>query len=171
MCTNQNHHFFQLQMTGYVFRSVERRLSLQSSLSNVPTLILKGEQLDEPVIKPTISGKIKVSYESGAQIEVTAEAYMGELKARVEQLEADNKKLKEQQLLESDLLKYIKSMSAEQYRPLTENISQEVLEGMQILINTVFSSMGAPPESWGMVVYQQTNSNMAQVTVCVWFTK
>ncbi len=158
-------------MTGYLFRSAERRLSLQSSLSNVPTLILKGEQSDEPMIKPAISGKIKASYESGAQIEVDAEAYMGELKAQVERLEADNRKLKEQEPLESDLLKYIKSMSAEQCRPLTKNINQEVLEGMQILINTVLSSMGTLPGSWGMVVYQQTNTNMAQVTVFVWFTK
>ncbi len=121
--------------------------------------------------KPTISGKIKVSYESGAQVEVDAEAYMGELKAQVERLELENRKLKEQHPLESDLLAYIKSMSAEQLKPFTANINQEVLEGMQVLINAVLSSMGTPQEPQGMVVYQQTSGSMAQVAVCMWFTK
>ncbi len=152
-------------MTGYLFRSAEYRLSLQSSLSNVPALMPKGEHSAEPIIKPTISGKIKVSYDSGAQIEVDAEAYMGELKAQVERLEAENRKLKEQRPQETDLLMYIKSMPAEQLKPFTANISQDVLEGMQVLINAVLSSMGTPPEPQGMVVYQQTSGSMAQVTV------
>eukprot|EP00953_Heterococcus_sp_UTEX-ZZ885_P017063 9569-Heterococcus_DN1.PRE.1 len=114
---------FQLQMTGYMFKNAEYRMSLQNSLrsgaSEVPKGLITGEShavkltfgaryssgatlegvdasslvpMDEDgniiIKKPTISGKdvvfaltdqVKLTYESGQEVEVDASAYMAEL--------------------------------------------------------------------------------------------
>ena len=80
---------FQLQMTGYMFKSADYRLSLAQSLrgdsnSEIAGLLSQagsaaaGPEMDEDgniiIKKPALSGKVKLTYENGQEIEVDAGA-------------------------------------------------------------------------------------------------
>mmetsp|Transcript_15383 Transcript_15383/g.19273 ORF Transcript_15383/g.19273 Transcript_15383/m.19273 type:complete len:521 (+) Transcript_15383:57-1619(+) len=173
---------FQLQMTGYMFRNAEYRLSVQRSLTgglpyHMPksALLLPGESLDddgeeEPEMSnwpaPKISGVIKLTMDNGQEIEVDADAYMGELRSEVEKLQSELVRLEQQRdsALEKDLLLYIKSLPEENLRSLTETISPEVLEAMRIMVTSIMASMGT--SQLGNTLTQQTGSAMAQI--CMW---
>ncbi|CAM9858139.1 unnamed protein product [Phaeothamnion confervicola] len=116
---------FQLQMTGYMFKNAEYRLSLQSSLRATNALppgaagsdLMESSQQgaiataggaafsgEEDVVvapKPKISGKIKLTYENDQEIEVhfvtvEADAYLAELTGQVERLSSQLGAVKEQ---------------------------------------------------------------------------
>ncbi|CAM9098566.1 unnamed protein product, partial [Hapterophycus canaliculatus] len=134
---------FQLQMTGYMFKNAEYRLSLQSSMRASAALppgkktVEEGADEDftfDPsqvemddegnliVPKPTISGKIKLTFNADKptkqEMEVDADAYMAELRGQVEQLESQLLTVQNQkeEALQQDLLVYIKSMPEHQLK-------------------------------------------------------
>ncbi|CAM9239431.1 unnamed protein product, partial [Choristocarpus tenellus] len=181
---------FQLQMTGYMFKNAEYRLSIQSSVeqalpggSYLP--VCQGEITRESAIgsgvgdfgvdgskKPKISGKIRLTFDAGQEtereMEVDADAYMSELRGQVEQLETQLLAIhqKEQEAVENDLLLYIKSMPEVQLKGLTTNVSPEVLESMRLLVQTVLGGSGNGEKILGETLTQQTGSAMGQL--CMW---
>ncbi|CAM9437028.1 unnamed protein product [Ectocarpus sp. 8 AP-2014] len=182
---------FQLQMTGYMFKNAEYRLSLQSSMRASAALppgksIVGEEEEDESlstsrvemdddgnliIARPKISGKIKLTYDENKEteraMEVDADAYMAELRGQVEQLESQLLMVQTQkeEAVQQDLLVYIKSMPEHQLQGLTAGVSPDVLESMRLLVETVMGGMG-DREILSKTLTQQTGSGMAQL--CMW---
>eukprot|EP00904_Undaria_pinnatifida_P009358 jgi/Undpi1/5552/HiC_scaffold_2.g00829.m1 len=183
---------FQLQMTGYMFKNAEYRLSLQSSMRTAAALppgkanmadgmddedsiaSSRTELDDEGNLKlsrPKLSGKIKLTYDEDKEteraLEVDADAYMAELRGQVEQLESQllSVQTQKQEAIQKDLLVYIKAMPEHQLKGLTAGVSPEVLESMRLLVETVMGGMGNS-EILSQTLTQQTGSGMAQL--CMW---
>jgi len=79
---------FQLEMTGYMFKNAEYRMTLKQSLGpffDQRALPTSGESL----APPTITGTIKVSYGESKQVEVEADAYMSELRKEVSKCDCE----------------------------------------------------------------------------------
>jgi hypothetical protein len=107
---------FQLQMTGYMFKSADYRLSLSQSLGvSSSSLLLNGDEDDEDeedknLLSGKVKGKLRIRYgsgrredgkepaveeevttsssssSSGLELEVDAASYFSEIRAEVEQL-------------------------------------------------------------------------------------
>jgi len=176
---------FQLQMTGYMLKNAEYRLSLAESLKNVPATVPTGIKEGElaaaaaaaptaspaSLAAPAVSGHIQLHLANGEAIEVAASEYLAELRSEVRELEEElARKAKEAQpKRQDDLLNYIKSLPEAQMRSLTENINEEVLDAMKKLTHVVVEGLGGgspAPMGQGDVITQQTGSAMAQL--CMW---
>jgi len=167
---------FQLQMTGYMFKNAEYRLSLSQSLGSSKKLMLNGET--SPGSKAwldgkRIDGKIKVRYGAsagtnskssddndsespspaplGMEVEVDAEAYMAELRGQVSRLreELDATKQAKEEEIRKDLLAYIRTLPKQELRELTGTMSPEVLEAMKGLVTAVLAGIGGNTEDGG----------------------
>jgi hypothetical protein len=175
---------FQLQMTGYMFKNAEYRLSLSQSLgaSNgySSNLLLAGSvQEEEGDEKESLSsgkvkGKVKIRYgdilsgeSSELGIEVDAAAYMSELRSEVSKLKEELQQTKEtnEEALRKDLLLYIRTLPAQELKSLTNTMSQDVMVSMKGLVQAVLSGIGdgqIGPET----VTEQSGEAMAQL--CMW---
>jgi len=87
---------FQLQMTGYMFKNADYRLSLRQSLSGQPQAPQgpgkQAPELPRPQASPRlpeVKGTIKLTTAEGTTIEVAADAYMAELRGEVDKLRQD----------------------------------------------------------------------------------
>mmetsp|Transcript_5379 Transcript_5379/g.11442 ORF Transcript_5379/g.11442 Transcript_5379/m.11442 type:complete len:424 (+) Transcript_5379:179-1450(+) len=154
---------FQLQMTGYMFKNAEYRLSLNQSLGGAENL-LPGTASDSDSKawrdgKP--KGKIKVKFDGGIsitddkenedsgltgglEVEVDAQAYMSELTGEVARLRDElyaTRQSKEEQIRQ-DLLLYIRTLPQQELRDLTSTMSPEVLAAMKGLITAVLAGIG-----------------------------
>mmetsp|Transcript_52973 Transcript_52973/g.103620 ORF Transcript_52973/g.103620 Transcript_52973/m.103620 type:complete len:292 (-) Transcript_52973:441-1316(-) len=180
---------FQLQMTGYMLKNAEYRISLAESLQAIPvTLPSRNETMKEPVFvsktlaSTPVSGKISLHVKDGSTMEVDAADYVSELKHEVSalqqmlaesKLETENAKKgkkadgKGGRKKGSDLLQYIRSMPEAQMSALTDNISEDVLEAMKKLANAVVEGQTGPSNSGaGQAILQQTGTAMVQL--CMW---
>ncbi|GMH69576.1 hypothetical protein TrRE_jg2976, partial [Triparma retinervis] len=81
---------FQLQMTGYMFKNAEYRMSLSKSLSGTKSLPQASDPSDKSAdpSNPKVSGTIKVTVSPGVDVEVEASAYMAELRSEVTSLQS-----------------------------------------------------------------------------------
>ena len=181
---------FQLQMTGYMFKNAEYKLSMQQALGVddgfQSNLQLKGAEDTDGVdlLKGKVRGKLRVRYkrkeentkdaveegnadESGPEIEVDAAAYMSELRSEVSKLRDElmvSRKEKEE-ALRKDLLLYIRTLPEQELRSLTNTMSQDVLVAMKGLVGAVISGVGEGqigPDT----VTEQSSEAMAQL--CMW---
>ncbi|KAL7566668.1 hypothetical protein ACA910_017733 [Epithemia clementina (nom. ined.)] len=177
---------FQLQMTGYMFKNAEYRLSLQQSLGSSSdlmdrsTLLLKGDaegasESSKSALDGKIKGKLRVKYggkekednATSLEVEVDAAAYMSELRSEVKQLRDElmvTRKEKEE-ALRKDLLVYIRTLPEQELRSLTNTISQDVLVAMKGLVNAVMSGIG-DGQIGPNTVTEQSGEAMAQL--CMW---
>jgi hypothetical protein len=179
---------FQLQMSGYMFKNAEYRLSLSQSLGMTngasSSFLLTGsedENDDENVdlLKSKVKGKLKIRYgnetqdgqeaASGLEMEVDAAAYMSELRSEVSQLRDELKltrKSKDEEL-RKDLLTYIRTLPEQELRSLTNTISKDVLIAMKGLVNVVMSGIADEDGEIGPdTVTEQSGESMAQL--CMW---
>lgn len=168
---------FQLQMTGYMFKNAEYRMSLTRSLKGVSSLPQASEASAEASAFETgsqgqpsstvVSGKIKVKYEGGMEVEVDADAYMSELRDEVSKLKdqlATTREAKEE-AVQADMLSYIRSLPEQQMRSLTDTMTPTVLDAMKQLVDTVLTGVG-DGEIGPETVTEQSGSAMAQL--CMW---
>jgi len=88
---------------------------------------------------PEVSGQIKVKLSADSDTEVEAAAYMSELRNEVEQLRHQLLQTRESTLEAQGggLLAYIQSLGRENIATLTSSISQDVLDGMKLLIESI----------------------------------
>lgn len=186
---------FQLQMTGYLFKNAEYRLSLSQSLESISDMpvIRSGTQLklpgvddddDDNVIDPLkgkIKGKIKIRYgveevddsesnetqSAPMELEVDAAAYMSELRTEVSQLrdELTLRRKEKEEAIRKDLLLYIRTLPEQQLRSLTGTVSQDVLLAMKGLVNVVMAGIGEGQIAADTVT-EQSGEAMAQL--CMW---
>jgi hypothetical protein len=130
-----------MQMTGYMFRNAEYRLSLKKSLEKTGAL-LPGAS--EPSALPKVSGKISIDM-GGRKFEVDAAAYVADLHKEVEQLKASlvavSPSAPEEEAGKggSALMAYMQALPLEQVQALSAGISPEVIECMQMLIEAVLT--------------------------------
>ena len=179
---------FQLQMTGYMFKNAEYRLSLSQSLGMTDgypsNLLLTGslednanDEEEDPLYSGKVKGKLKIRYGNGEdsedtipkglEIEVDAAAYMSELRSEVSRLKAelDETKSAKEEALRKDLLLYIRTLPAQEMKSLTNTMSQDVMVCMKGLVQAVLSGIGdgqIGPET----VTEQSSEAMAQL--CMW---
>ena len=158
---------FQLQMTGYMFKNAEYRMSLSKSLTSTKTLpgIAASESTSQT--SPKVSGTIKVTVAPGMEVEVEADAYMSELREEVNKLKSQLESTREakETAVRKDMLAYIRSLPEEGMKDLTGTITPDVLDAMKLLVDTVLSSISTDsigPET----VTEQSGSAMAQL--CMW---
>jgi len=163
---------FQLQLTGYMFKNAEYRVSLSRSLDAIAALPDSAE-LDSALGRgedtmPKPAGKISVTMNDGQTVQVDAAAYTQELRREIESLRADLERVEQEKKenKESDLLAYIKSLPEDQMRDLTANMSPEVLEAMEKLVQVVVQSMGGGEQVDSDTVVQQSGTAMGQL--CMW---
>ena len=140
---------FQLQMTGYMFKNAEYRLSLSSSLQDVPLL----EGADDGSLPP-VEGQVKVNV-MGEEVSIDADAYMAELREDVETLR------KELDLVEEAR----RELPEQQMAALTSEITDDVLDGMKKLVYSIMKGMGTSSVEANTQL-QQSGSAMAQL--CMW---
>ena len=106
---------------------------------------------DESSVLPPVTGKIKVKLSDAMETEVEASAYMAELRNEVSALRGELAKTKEQEEDDSqggDLLSYMQGLGRDNVATLTSSISQEVLEAMRVLIESILSEAGVGGESF-----------------------
>lgn len=156
---------FQLQMTGYMFKNAEYRLSLSESLESVPALP-PGEISDADDEMPEVRGQVKLKI-GGEEVKVDADAYMAELRNEVAELRRELAAVENerQEAAQRDLLTYIRSMPEQQMASLTNEVTEDVLDSMKKLVNSIMRGMGTSNVEPG-VVLQQTGPAMAQL--CMW---
>ena len=172
---------FQLQMTGYMFKNAEYRLSMSQSLGMTngysPNMLLPGTTSDEdddddddPLTTGKVKGKLKVHYgdkNSGMDIEVDAAAYMSELRSEVARLKdelAQSKEAKDE-ALKKDLLMYIRTLPRQELQSLTDTMSKDVLVCMKGLVQAVLGGIG-DGQITAETVTEQSGEAMAQL--CMW---
>jgi hypothetical protein len=175
---------FQLQMTGYMFKNAEYRLSLEQSLGgnlkSLPTskssLLLTGSTTDDKVdfLKGKVKGKIRVRMGDGNStdtttggIEVDAAAYMSELRNEVSQLrdELMLTRKSQEEALRKDLLTYIRTLPPQELKALTGTVGDDVIVAMKGLVNAVLSGIGEGQIAADTVV-EQSSEALAQL--CMW---
>ena len=184
---------FQLQMSGYMFKNAEYRMSLSQSLgmTNGATtnLLLSGAEEDDDdddaetdPLKGKVKGKLKIRYgnatkqdekqdgtSSGMEMEVDAAAYMSELRTEVSKLREELKTTRQskEEDLRKDLLTYIRTLPQQELQSLTNTISKDVLVAMKGLVNVVLSGITDGEGEIGPdTVTEQTSESMAQL--CMW---
>eukprot|EP00746_Dinoflagellata_sp_MGD_P162895 gnl/MRDRNA2_/MRDRNA2_90640_c0_seq1.p1 gnl/MRDRNA2_/MRDRNA2_90640_c0~~gnl/MRDRNA2_/MRDRNA2_90640_c0_seq1.p1 ORF type:complete len:399 (+),score=76.72 gnl/MRDRNA2_/MRDRNA2_90640_c0_seq1:136-1332(+) len=136
----------QMQLTGYLFKKAEYRLSLSESLSDVHM-----SSSESPQVMPRIEGKIKVGI-GGSKVEVDAEAYMTELRNEVQALRGELAEIqnKEREVAEKDLLAYIGSVPDMDVEQVQKDMSPEVLNAVKTLVGMIVSSMSHGPGALNM---------------------
>jgi len=158
---------FQLEMTGYMFRNAEYRLSLQKSLLEA----LPPAMEEDSNVSPSVKGKITVTMSDGKEIEVDANAYVSELTREVKQLKSELLSLQKQNEMDDvqDILGFVQRLDNKEMQSLTSSVSPEVLDAMRKLVDTVIKGMGADPAlmSQGIeIITEIPASTLAQL--CMW---
>lgn len=141
---------FQLQMTGYMFKNAEYRMSLTKSLPP-PT----------PDALPEVRGTIKVRV-GDSEVAVDADEYMAELRDEVIEL---RRELAAGQDDKRDLIAYIRAMPEQQMSTLTSDITQDVLDAMKKLVYSIMRGIAAPEVDPGLVL---TQSGPAMAQLIMW---
>ena len=158
---------FQLQMTGYMFKNAEYRMSLSKSLSSTKSLPSSSSDADSDSGTPKVSGTIKVTVSPGVDIEVSAEAYMSELRSEVTHLKQQLSltRTSKEASTQKDMLAYIRSLPEGNMKELTGTITADVLEAMKLLVDEVLG--GISEDNIGPdTVTEQSGTAMAQL--CMW---
>jgi len=126
--------FYQMEMTGYMFRNAEYRQSLEKSLS---VALLESSEASQAYTPVQGNVSVRLGQET---VTVDAESYVSELRREVESLRSEIAAMKEKEEQAADsksVVSYIQQLSQEEIKSLSENISPEVIEAMQHLVKTV----------------------------------
>ena len=178
---------FQLQMSGYMFKNAEYRMSLSKSLMSSEDRVKGGIVMKDNVlvdtVKAKVKGKVKVRYSMegeldseksnnatsapGFEVEVDADAYMSEIREEVLRLREELSRVAEakEESIRQDLLAYIRTLPNQQLQSLTNTISEDVMTAMRGLVNVVMQGIGdgkIQPDT----VTEQSSEAMAQL--CMW---
>mmetsp|Transcript_97581 Transcript_97581/g.279037 ORF Transcript_97581/g.279037 Transcript_97581/m.279037 type:complete len:419 (-) Transcript_97581:363-1619(-) len=169
---------FQLQMTGYMFRNAEYRLSLSESLKG--SGILPGDLANEDVVdvaervkdKTKVKGQVKVTLKDGTTLEVDADAYVAELRGEVDKLRGQLARIKEtrEEAAKTDLVAYINSLPRDEMQELTTGITPEVLDAMEGLVKGMLKTVSASDAAVGEEGAAQVtlDSQAAMQKLCMW---
>lgn len=167
---------FQMQITGYMFKNAEYRMSLTRSLKGLPRLpsaatVTSGNVTIVPSDgSVTVSGLVTAVDSLGNPMQVEAADILKALTDEVNSLRTELAVLREQREseLRTNLLTYIQALNEKDLTQLTSDISPEVLESIELLVAAVMQRIGAGPvgPDAAETLIQQPVGALAQL--CMW---
>lgn len=128
---------FQMQLTGYMFKNAEFRLSLTRPLRGLPSLPPSPSLLED--IDPDKSQVILKHQVTGETSQVSIRALMDSLTQEITALRSELSSIRSSRAaeLQSNLMTYIRSLPAEELARLTDSISDDLLKTFRLLATTV----------------------------------
>jgi hypothetical protein len=167
---------YQMQMTGYMFKNAEYRMSLARSLKGLPRLpapaaVSQGNVTFNPASQAGevvgLSGQVNVRTLAGDVVSVDVNELTGALSKEVADLRAELSLIRDEREAElrSNLLTYIQALPERELSKLTSDMSPEIVDTIQMLVDALMERVGIDmtgPE----VVIQQNVGAMAQL--CMW---
>lgn len=164
---------YQMQMTGYMFKNAEYRMTLTRSLRGLPKLpptsyMKQGNISVNPLQEGTeVRGEISVETLTGDVLKVDVQELTKTLSREVEELRNELALIRNEreQELRSNLLTYIQALPQKDLEKLTSDMSSEVVESIQMLVDALMQRLGIDvtgPE----VILQQSVGALAQL--CMW---
>jgi Protein of unknown function (DUF760) len=165
---------YQMQMTGYMFKNAEYRMSLARSLKGLPRLpapatVNQGNVTFNPSTSTGTSmmGEVKVRTVSGEVVAVDVNELTDALSKEVDTLRAELALIRNEREseLRSNLLTYIQALPENDMAKLTSDMSPEIVDTIQMLVDALMERLGIDvtgPE----VVIQQNVAALAQL--CMW---
>lgn len=153
---------FQMQITGYMFKNAEYRMSLTQSLKGVPRLPSSGTGAPAEIM-----GTATYRNASGELVTVNVKDLAEALQNEVNELRKELATIKDarESELKANLLTYIQALPEKELSNLTADISADVMEAIKLLVEAVMGKIGGDFHApQGMV--QQNVINLAQL--CMW---
>ena len=165
---------YQMQITGYMFKNAEYRMTLTKQLKGLPrlpapVLIKKGNVTISPE-KDVIQGfnEVKVRTSSGDIISVDVKELTGAMVKELDELRAELSlvRVERETELRSNMLTYIQALPDNELSRLTSDMSREVVEAIQLLVDTLMGKLGIDATGGPETVVQQSVGALAQL--CMW---
>ena len=165
---------FQMEVTGYMLKNAEYRMSLTRSLKGLPKLPPSAKINDGnttiSLSDAKVEGKVTIQNSQGEKIEMEAAELTASLSKEVDDLRKEMALIRSDRETElrSNLLTYIQALPERDLARLTSDMSEEVMESIQLLVDALMEKLGV--ESSGPmgeeIVIQQSVSVLAQL--CMW---
>lgn len=164
---------YQMQITGYMFKNAEYCMSLTRSLKGLPKLPAAAEiKKNDVVLNPrqegmTFQGEVTVQTTSGETVKISVQELTGALSKEVDDLRRELATIKNEREneLKSNLLTYIQALPEKELGRLTSDMSEDVVQAIQLLVNAVMEKLGLESNA-PEVIIQQSVANLAQL--CMW---
>lgn len=164
---------YQMQMTGYMFKNAEYRMSLTRSLKGLPKLPAPSEiKKDNVTFVPSSSGNlmtgdVSIRTSSGDTVTVSVSELTGALSKEVNELRRELALIKTEREneLKNNLLTYIQALPEKDMNRLTSDMSEDVMQAIQLLVTAVMEKLGLDLTGPEMVIQQNVGS-IAQL--CMW---
>lgn len=162
---------YQMQLTGYMFKNAEYRISLTRSLKGLPRLpsstVIKQGNLTISNVKD-VEGDVKVRADSGESVSLPVSELTGALSEEINELRMELALLRNdrENELRSNMLTYIQAMPESELAKLTTDMSDDVIQAIQMLVNAVMEKLGIDTSAGDEVIIQQSVGPLAQL--CMW---
>lgn len=163
---------YQMQMTGYMFKNAEYRMTLTRSLKGLPRLpapasLNKGNITVNQLDNIYSDANIQLRGNNGEQISVALSELTGALSKEVQELRQELALIRGEREAElrSNLLTYIQALPDNELSKLTSDMSQDIVDSIQMLVDALMEKLGIDT-SGPEVVVQQSIGPLAQL--CMW---
>jgi hypothetical protein len=165
---------YQMQMTGYMLKNAEYRMSLTRSLKGLPNVpgeskITEGNFTANPLDKDvTVSGMVEIQdTNTGQKTSVDVSELTLALSKEVEELRAELAMIRgeREQELSNNLLTYIQALPEREMASLSSEMSDDVVEAFSMLVNALMEKLQIDTQGPEVAV-QQSMTAMAQL--CMW---
>lgn len=166
---------YQMQMTGYMLKNGEYRISMTRQLKGLPKLppassVTVGNVSISPLSSRDyveIAGEAKIRTKTGESLVIDVAELTGALSKEVEALRAELAIIRDNRETElrSNLLTYIQALPERELMRLTSDMSADVMESINMLVSALIERLGISSNGPEVVV-QQSMGAMAQL--CLW---
>lgn len=163
---------YQMQMTGYMFKNAEYRMTLTRSLKGLPRLpapasLNKGNITVNQLDNIYSDANIQLRGNNGEQISIALSELTGALSKEVQELRQELALIRGEREAElrSNLLTYIQALPDNELSKLTSDMSQDIVDSIQMLVDALMEKLGIDT-SGPEVVVQQSIGPLAQL--CMW---
>jgi hypothetical protein len=163
---------YQMQITGYLFKSAEYVMSTTKTLKGLPKLPFSFNNDNSTGVFPSQSidsllGNITVKTVNGDTVSVNVHEITSSLRSEINELRNELLTIKNQRESEltSNLLTYIQALPTQELSKLTSDISGDIVQAIQLLVGSVMEKAGIDannPEH----VFEQNLANLAHL--CTW---
>lgn len=163
---------YQMQITGYLFKSAEYLMSTTKTLKGLPKLPFSFNNDNSTRAFPSQSidsllGNITVKTVNGDTVSVNVHEITSSLRSEINELRNELLTIKNQREneLTSNLLTYIQALPTQELSKLTSDISGDIVQAIQLLVGSVMEKAGIDandPEH----VFEQNLANLAHL--CTW---
>jgi hypothetical protein len=169
---------FQMEVTGYMLKNAEYRMSLTSALKGLPRLPT-GQALQDGESGTSISthglakkgvsisGEVTITSEDGSTVKLSAAELTEALGRDVNALRDEIALIRgdRETELRSNLLTYIQALPEQELARLTSDMSEDVMESIQLLVEALMDQLGVD-SSGPEVLIGQSVTVLTQL--CMW---